>query len=116
MTRPRCRRPGCASEVARADRRHTAGRALFRVIGGIRWRNYCSPRCAAIVNHDRMNAARRQHYVSAVRRRLTDEVNAFVAQKFTAADLVRFAWACERRGYQRGYSAAWTQQRRKALA
>lgn len=105
---PTCLRSGCRQPVERAYGRRQA-KTAYRVIGGLKWRSFCSRKCSGLGTTD----ARWATYRVAVRRRLSLEVKTLTSQRFTAADLARALWNAEQRGYHRGYMAAW---HRKAAA
>lgn len=90
-------------------------------------RRYCSRRCCCLalraktagtrrVNFMPMVKINRQSYLVRTRERLLEEARTLMDSKPTPAMLARFIWNAELRGYRRGFSAAWMERRRKALA
>lgn len=124
---PRCLRPGCAHAVrpVAPGQRHLY--SYVREVGGRYWRRYCSRSCAALVaaasvrgtrtrGTEIMMARNRAAYLVRVRARLRTDAEPLAEQTGASLDvLIKFGWACEKRGYQRGFAAAWMQRRRKLL-
>jgi hypothetical protein len=103
---------------------HESLRPLYRVIGGVRWRNYCSRACSCRAAHAKrrgnlwqpMVAQNRAQYIARTKARLLEDAEAYVGRVLSLSELLKFAWRCEKRGYARGYSAAWMAKRRKGAA
>lgn len=114
VTPPPCR--ACGAPVRRAQKQRRAQLHGDRLLGGVRWNWFCSQRCGS--SRPMPEAVRlklRATYAARVARRLAAEVRQLFADGPPAAAAVaRYAWRCERRGYARGYAAAWTQRRRAA--
>lgn len=65
----------------------------------------------------KMVEASKAAYIERIKERLRPGAQELSAKYgIPVAELMKYGWTCERRGYLRGFSAAWMQQRRKRLA
>jgi hypothetical protein len=121
LTPPTCAFAGCENPV----KRHGSAIATrHQVVDGVRWRIFCSTRCAAreprrvnsAAHMVRLRARALEKRQKAVVERLK-QAGEDVARQWgvPAVEVAKFAWHCERRGYYRGYKAAWEERRRKLL-
>lgn len=121
MTPPLCvqceENPVTRAKVATARRRTRAA----RVVGGRTWNWTCSRPCYQKRHRAeklaKLNAGKRQSDAQRLIGRLRSEAEAMgAAGRVTLSALVSFGLRCHRRGYVRGYGAAFYQIRRKALS
>ena len=106
MNGPLCRH--CQTKpVSRADRPHRR----YRVVDGVPWRDFCSKACSLSALEVKRDVRNRAAFVTRISQQLTAEAHACVeGGKVSIHALIRFAWQCEKRGYARGYAAAWAQR------
>lgn len=118
--------PSCAFCGKVNVRRTRSLKHRHQLVDGKAYRIYCSTSCGANVNGPKAHTPKNLVHMwergrARAKRIIAERLKADVkelakAWRIPEVEVAKFGWACERRGYYRGYRAAWESRRRKLLA